>query len=489
MLRSACLVWLLCLLGCSPAPPEAVRLVLVPPEAPAGDGEAELATEGLSALLLARLRALPELTVRVDPQGCEWSEATHSLSYTREQTATSAITAVALRYCASDAVLEEQWVQPRHERRDWSAQAAWWVGGKLQVPRPPPHSGAVVAEAQMQGFLVALARIKRRTAADVAAARQALREIVAQRPDFALAQAHLATAELLAFEYGLEGLPQALQRADAAIEGALRVDPDLGMAHAARGLYWMNQEDYESAANALARAIALDPGEAAIALWLGNALLYRGLPLQARPWLEQARRLDAELVSAQISLGETACLAAIEDECQAFLSSANTGPMASFMVALLSAHRGQLDQAQRLLDNVAGDVNRDWVQSLRVDLCALDPAASPHCAEDRIAAMSPGWAIAPGAHLRPDAPLPDAPLPNAPVLDLWRLDLGLAQWVRQARHEPTVRSQLLEELARLQQGGLRLPLLDQIERCLVPASELAAPEPTPLQPMLAAWGC
>jgi len=59
----------LCLSACAPPSPERVSLALVPPAALAGESDAELAIEGLSALLLARLRALPEVQVAVDPAG------------------------------------------------------------------------------------------------------------------------------------------------------------------------------------------------------------------------------------------------------------------------------------------------------------------------------------------------------------------------------------------------------------------------------------
>lgn len=329
----------------------------------------------------------------------------------------------------------------------------------------------------MQAFLVALARIKRRTADDVAEARTTLQAIVRNSPEFALAQAHLATAELLAFEYGLQSLPEALEQADSAIEQALQMDPDLGMAHAARGLYWMNQDRYDLAVAPLARAAALDPGEPVIALWLGNALLYHGNPNEARPWLEQASTLDPGLVSAQISLGEADCLAGREAACNRFLDDPGRGPMATFVAALLRAQRGEIAQAHDLLDRVPVDVNHGWVQELRGDLCGLDVNSSERCLERQ---KAPRWIV------RSDSAMD---MPGGPQLDLWRVDLGLSNWVVQARKNEPMRLRLREELARLQRGGLQLPLVSAIEACLAPIPPRASSDVAHLRPMLAAWGC
>ncbi len=483
MIRCGPCALVLCLTACTPTPPESLMLVVVPPPAMAGEIDAELAIEGLSAMLVARLRALPEVRVVIDAAGCSHDDhPTLAIEIARELTETSALTAISLQHCGSDERRSEQWVQPRQARRDWSADAAWWVGSQLNVPRPKPSYGAVVDEAEMQGFLVALARIKRRTAADVNGARDMLLRLTRQRPDFALAQAHLASADLLAFEYGLLPLGEALQQADVAIEAALKVDPDLGMAHAARGLYWMNQERYDLAAPQLARAAALEPGEAVILLWLGNALLYNGRPREAQPWLERAHEMDPGLVSAQISLGEAACFANVEADCAQFLQRPGSGPMAGFMVALIRAHQGEIAYALQLLAEVPADVNDEWVFALRNDLCSLQDQPCP-LDSNSIAVSTPSW-----AHAEAEPTIP-ANLPGS-NFDLWRLDLGLDPWVRAAREPGSARTHLRAELQRLKSGGLQLPLLAEVDACLHQWQNTGpALPPSPRATMLRAWGC
>ncbi|MCB1643252.1 MAG: hypothetical protein KDI37_16100, partial [Xanthomonadales bacterium] len=151
MNRHLCGVLILSLVACAPTAPESLSVVLLPPAGLAGEAQTELASEGLSALLLARLRALPDVKVRVDPRGCDWpGGATHALRISRDLTELSAITGADLQHCGSGRNEQEQWVQPRHEQRDWSALAAWWVGARLGVPRPRPPPGPTVAETDMQ---------------------------------------------------------------------------------------------------------------------------------------------------------------------------------------------------------------------------------------------------------------------------------------------------------------------------------------------------
>ncbi len=458
------------LTSCAPVEPQPVNLVLVPPAALDDEIDAELAIEGLSALLVARLRAMPEVSVQINLAGCgRAATATHELRIVRELTTSSSITTLLLRACGQSGTEVEHLVQPRQQRRDWSAEAAWWVGARLDAPPAQPvHTGAV-DEAQMQRFLIALARLKRRTAEDVGSAAAELSELSRSSPQFAQAHAYRAAAQMLAFEYGLVELEQALQEADAAIIDALRLAPDLGMAHAARGLYFMNQERYAEAAPQLARAAALDPGDATILLWMGNALLYHGRPRDAVPWLERAHALDPTLISVQISLGEAACLGGMEDICSRFLRNPGSGPMARFMAGLLLAHQGQFEAAQARIADVAAGVNAEWVSSLRADLCPFLGAAD----------CQPRW-IRPAGNAEP--------LLTAPGLDFWRIDLGLSGWVKAARTDDDARDRLTVELARLRSGGLSLPVLDLIESCLQGAP-VARELQTDWAPLLQAWGC
>ncbi len=113
-------------------------------------------------------------------------------------------------------------------------------------------------------------------------------------PGFAPAWASLAAGTLLLADspisYG--GLPvsAALSRARASIERALELDPNLGEAHAARGLAALIGFDIDGVQAPLERAIALNPGDTQARHWLAISL-----DLQDR--LEESLELREEIVS------------------------------------------------------------------------------------------------------------------------------------------------------------------------------------------------
>jgi len=456
-----CCVALL-LVACNREQPQALQLVLVPPRL-SGEIDAGLAAEGLGALLLSRLRAIPGAQVRIDPRGCAATGSTHALLVAQEDSEQSALFTLRLRDCNTARDVSETLVQPRSARREWSGDAAFWVAAQLRVPLALPNAGAALDERAMTRFLAAVAKLQRRTRPDVAAAREDLAGIVAIHPDFALGQAELAAAHLLAYEYGLAGRAEALQAADRAIAEALQRDPDLGLAHAVRGLGLMLESRYRAAAAPLARAAALDPGNAAILLWMGNALLYSGRPNAAKPWLERATAMDPALDSARISLGEAACYGDDELRCEAFLQPAHEAAMGGFVRKLLIAHRGRFAEARQALEAERADINEVWVLELKADVCAV--LADDECVDATLADMRarfPKEAETRRTAQRLRSTAAATSDDARAEIDLWQIDLGLDAWMGSA----LTRAQLSTELDTFRKDGLRLPVLDVAEACL-----------------------
>ena len=484
MIRSrSCLYMLLCaLIACQTRPPEAIRLALLPPQThgvvsgAAVDGT--LAAEGLGALLLARLRALPGAGVQIDHAGCDSVAAnTHALIIAQEDTEQSALISLRLRDCRSGIERSETLVQPRSARREWSGEAAFWVASELELPLALPNAGIAVDEEVMTRFLGAVAQLQHRTRDDVAAARITLTDIAARHPEFALGQAELATAHLLAYEYGLDQREHALRAANSAIDIALRVDPDLGLAYAARGLGLMLESRYHDATPLLARAVALDSGNASALLWMGNALLYSGRPLEAVPWLERAMAMEPTLSAARISRIEAACYSGDDQRCNEFLNdasgderytgSAEPSAMIGFVRNLLHAHRGNFAIAKDALDADDASINDAWVMELKADICAalLDRS----CLDRTLTRMQQQFPDEPET-IRALSRLSDddvraaseQPSTTKPEIDLWRVDLGLGMWMQTAR----MHDEVDRELDALQENGLRLPILDFTRACL-----------------------
>ena len=477
---------LLCLLACSGRAPERLVLALVPPQSAEGD-TTRLAMEGLSALLLSRLRAVSQLKVSIDVAGCDAETLpTHGLIIDLQRTERSQLIAAQLLGCDGSSARVEQWVQPIQSQRDWSSDVAHWVAGQLQVPVPQWPKDSELSDAQMQEFLVAVAQIKQRQADTLGQALDRLRQLTAQRPDFLQGQAQLAIALLLGYEFDLLPLDQALEESAAAIQRALAGDPDLALALAAEGLRQMNLGDYQRAATPLARAVALEPGNASALLWLGNALLYDARPKDAAAVLQRARELDPELVSVRISLAEAACLSQAESACLAFLAQTDATPMEGFMRSLLLAHRGEPRQALAHLEQLPAAFNQEWRDELRADLCAL--LALIDCQTQSLQRLRQTAVEAP----RWFEPMPEQGPERMPRIDVWRIDLGLTAFFPQALHSAPLAAQLSEEFERAKLGGLDTPLLSAAQACLQAAADgkrLLMSKDSQWRPMLQRWGC
>lgn len=111
-------------------------------------------------------------------------------------------------------------------------------------------------------------------------------------PAFARAYSALAEAHAVPAAYG-EGSPaDEYDRALAAAETALRLDPDLADAHAALGWLEMIGLRWDDAGRSLRRAIELDPRAPRARLYYALHLHRRGKPEAALAELEHARVLD-----------------------------------------------------------------------------------------------------------------------------------------------------------------------------------------------------
>lgn len=435
--------------ACQRVPDADPTLVLLPLASEQARSEAE--QRGMLGLIAIRLRAVRGLSLRIDPAGCDFESATHALRVVRRATESSDITAIELLDCASGQTRQETFVQRLDTPRDWSHSVAWWVAGELGRQAPAPRAGAATAAPTMAAYLAAIGHVQQRSADSIGRARELLRGVVEDDPDFADAHAELAVAELLASEYGLQSLAEATTRAERAVEAALVLDATLGLAHAARGLALMMTSRYQQAIPLLLQAHRLEPGHDAIQLWLGNALLYGGRPLDALPWLQSAAEINPGLLPARISIGEAHCYAGQDAPCHAFIASEPTSPMQAFVVALLRAHRGEHAQVHALLADQPPAVDPQWVADLMRSSCIA--AGLPDCA----------------------APTASNTL-QALEADLWSLDLGLGATARAAQAGDTAQADALRaELSRLRSGGVRLPVIDALQRCLGPKVGVADP--------------
>ena len=120
------------------------------------------------------------------------------------------------------------------------------------------------------------------------------RESIDKDPTFAPAHAGIADSYLL-LGGNYEAMPprEAMPIARKAAQRALELDPELADAHASLGVIAHEFEwDWPRAEASFRRAIALNPNSVGAQQWYGQALLYRGRPVEAMRALERAEELD-----------------------------------------------------------------------------------------------------------------------------------------------------------------------------------------------------
>ncbi len=136
--------------------------------------------------------------------------------------------------------------------------------------------------------------LNKRTESDLHAATRFFEDATTQNPQFALAFAGLADAQVMLGVYGAQPPAEVMPRARAAAEQALAIDPVLGEAHttlgAVRALFdW----DWAGADDAFRRAQTLSPRYPTAWQWGAmNHLLPRGRLDEARVAIDRARSLD-----------------------------------------------------------------------------------------------------------------------------------------------------------------------------------------------------
>jgi TolB-like protein/thioredoxin-like negative regulator of GroEL len=139
-------------------------------------------------------------------------------------------------------------------------------------------------------YLRGLALIIRQSNENVAKGRDYLQQAVELDPGYAQAWAQLSIAESELY-FGDEQTPERLERARHAAETAVRLQPELGDAHSALGLfYYFCLQDFDRALLELAEARKYSPND-------GNAIFYTGLVKRRQGKLDEAIELVKKATS------------------------------------------------------------------------------------------------------------------------------------------------------------------------------------------------
>lgn len=123
-------------------------------------------------------------------------------------------------------------------------------------------------------------------------ARQLLEQSVALDPDFALAWARLAEADMKIYWWGLDANLSRLDKALQSLERAEAIDPNLPEVAIVRGDYYYRLRDYDQSMQAYADVFAQRPYDARIIRNIGYMWRRQGLTKQALEQLEKGAQLD-----------------------------------------------------------------------------------------------------------------------------------------------------------------------------------------------------
>jgi serine/threonine-protein kinase len=162
------------------------------------------------------------------------------------------------------------------------------------VAASPPRLAKVQAIDSYRLCLKGRFHARERTEEGLQRSLACFKQAIAIDREFSAAHAGLADAYTLLAEYGFADGPTSRQRAKAAVQQALALDPNSAEALASLGLILAASDwAWDAAEDVFKRSLALNPGYASTYHWYGlNHLAVLGRFAEARPMLETAIKLD-----------------------------------------------------------------------------------------------------------------------------------------------------------------------------------------------------
>jgi TolB-like protein/Tfp pilus assembly protein PilF len=208
-----------------------------------------------------------------------------------------------------------------------------------------------------------------------------LDEAISRDPNFALAYCWRTNAHDSLYWYGLDRTPARLELAQASVDRALALVPDLGEAHLAQALvYYHGKRDYDRAFKELALANRTLPNSAEVYSLAGSIARRQGHWDDAARNLEKAFALDPgnpKIVNGLSIVYDF--LRRYDDEAQLFERAAIANPgtrnYSQLLHAQIALEKGDLESAQSSLVSLPADYDPDgattWTR-VSLALCERD---------------------------------------------------------------------------------------------------------------------
>ncbi len=193
------------------------------------------------------------------------------------------------------------------------SEVAAAIAGALKTALTPAEKtrASVVPTQNLQAweaYQLGQQRVARRTGGGLIEAEKFFRKAIERDPNFALAYAGLADSLSLQIEYNDAPFVATLERAQAAADTALKLDPGLSEAWASSALITDWRDQHDQAEQMYLRAIALNPNNAMAFKWLGQLLLITWRTDEGKRNLERAASLDPLSAVTQENLGQALVL-------------------------------------------------------------------------------------------------------------------------------------------------------------------------------------
>lgn len=214
------------------------------------------------------------------------------------------------------------------------------------------RSHASASGQAMIAYSMGQTELAKRTKTGIADAARFFQRALDEDPNYAEAWVGLADARALQVSYGYDDEGDGLERAQEAVDRALELDPELGLAWASQGLiYLQDKANTSKAHDALARAVELNPNYAMAHMWYAQTL---DDPAEKFERYQRAYKLDPRSPVAGYNVAQIYAQRGREAEAmEVFNQIIEADPnydRAYFLAATVSANRGRFADAIRNLE-------------------------------------------------------------------------------------------------------------------------------------------